>query len=85
MMFTRASKVSPVYFSRALTEAERPVASWITAEWLDEMRALLPPSAYERVILNRWTSELGDFVSKEQWERCIDYGVPQQRGKLGYT
>src|SRR5207245_2603833 len=48
------------------------VASWITEEWVAQQRVLLPSVAFERVIANRWTTAAGDFVTAEQWARCID-------------
>jgi hypothetical protein len=40
------------------------IASWIDEAWLEQQRELLPASAYERVILNRWVAETGDFVTR---------------------
>ena len=48
------------------------IANWVTDEWIAQMRALLPGSAFDRVIGNRWTSESGDFVTRSQWRRCVD-------------
>ena len=48
------------------------IANWVTDEWIAQMRALLPGSAFDRVIRNRWTSESGDFVTRSQWRRCVD-------------
>jgi hypothetical protein len=60
------------------------IASWITPEWLAQMNVLLPPSAYARVILNEWTTGSGDFVSPEQWARCVDEDLyAQTRGEQG--
>jgi phage terminase large subunit-like protein len=56
-------------------------ASWISPEWVAQQRALLPPLVFERVILNRWTAQSGDFVTREQWRACVDPGLrPQPRG-----
>ena len=51
------------------------VASWIDEAWVAQMRALLPGPAFDRAILNVWASESGDFVTREQWRRCIDPGL----------
>jgi hypothetical protein len=60
----------------------RIVASWVTPDWIEQQRALLPPAAFERVIENRWTSGAGDFVTKEQWARCVDERLaPQATGR----
>jgi phage terminase large subunit-like protein len=55
-----------------LFSAPGVIASWITRGWIEQMRALLPPAAFERVIENRWTSGVGDFVTEAQWRRCVD-------------
>jgi hypothetical protein len=60
------------------------VATWITREWVEQMRALLPPPSFERVILNRWTSGAGDFVTAEQWRACVDRDLrPAGGGRVG--
>jgi hypothetical protein len=51
---------------------EGVVASWISPKWIEQQRKLLPPAAFERVILNRWVAQDGDFVSSEQLDACID-------------
>jgi phage terminase large subunit-like protein len=57
------------------------LASWITDEWIEQMRALLPGAAFDRAILNKWVAESGDFVTREQWRRCVDPGLsPQTQG-----
>lgn len=47
------------------------VASWVTPTWVERMRKTLPPPVFERLILNRWVSESGDFVSAEQLAACF--------------
>lgn len=47
-----------------------PQAPWITAEWLDEQRALLPQPVYERLWLNRWQHAEGNFLTLEEVEAC---------------
>jgi len=64
-----------------LLTTEGVLASWITDEWVEQMRALLPGAAFDRAILNRWVAESGDFVTREQWRRCVDPGLkPQTQG-----
>jgi phage terminase large subunit-like protein len=64
-----------------LYSADGVIASWIDADWLEQQRDLLPASAYERVILNRWVAETGDFVTREQFRRCVEPGLkPQPQG-----
>ena len=45
---------------------------WVTPEWVEQQRALLPAAAFERVIANIWTTGAGDFVTPEQWAACVD-------------
>jgi hypothetical protein len=67
-----------------LFTADGPVASWVTAAWVEQQRALLPLVAFERVILNRWSTGSGDFVAAEQWRRCVDERLsPKTRGTGG--
>jgi hypothetical protein len=61
-----------------LLSVDGVLASWITDEWIEQMRTLLPGPAFDRVIGNRWTSESGDFVSREQWRRCVDLGLAER-------
>jgi phage terminase large subunit-like protein len=57
------------------------VASWITEEWQQQMRSLLPGPAYARVVENQWVTDQGDFVTRQQLRRCIDLDwEPQARG-----
>jgi len=55
-----------------LFSASGVIATWVTRDWIERMRALLPPTAFDRLINNRWTSDHGDFVTKAQWARCVD-------------
>jgi len=48
------------------------IASWITDQWVEQMRALLPGAAFDRLIGNVWTDAAGDFVDREQWRACVD-------------
>jgi phage terminase large subunit-like protein len=57
------------------------IASWISTEWIEQMRILLPGPAFDRAIGNVWAAESGDFVTREQWRRCIEPGLrPQTAG-----
>jgi hypothetical protein len=58
-------------------------ASWVTPAWVEQQRALLPPVSFRRVILNEWTAGAGDFVSPEQWARCVDPLLAPQTGGRG--
>lgn len=64
-----------------LFSATGVLASWITPEWVEQMRELLPGAAFDRLIGNVWTSGSGDFVTEEQWARCVDERLaPRARG-----
>lgn len=55
-----------------LFSPEGVIASWLSQAWIDRMQRTLPPATFERLILNRWISKTGDFVTAEQLEACID-------------
>jgi hypothetical protein len=55
-----------------LFSPEGTLASWISRKWLDQQRSLLPPASFERLHLNRWISQEGDFVSAQQLDACVD-------------
>ncbi|MEZ6049563.1 MAG: terminase large subunit [Planctomycetaceae bacterium] len=54
------------YFS----SLEGPQASWISSESLDEQRQLLPRPVYERLWLNKWQHEEGEFITLTEAEAC---------------
>lgn len=60
------------YFSRL----DGPVASWMTEERLDEQRKLLSESAYKRLWLNIWASDIGG-LSAEDIRACTVLDGPQ--------
>lgn len=45
-----------------------PVAPWQTEAWLAQMREQLRPSAYVRMIENRFVGSVGEFVPLEWWD-----------------
>ena len=47
-----------------------PQAPWITSDWLEEQRALLPQPVYERLWLNLWQHAEGNFLTLEEVEAC---------------
>ncbi len=64
-----------------LFSADGVIASWISKEWIEQMRELLPGAAFDRLIGNVWTSGAGDFVTAEQWARVVDERLaPRPRG-----
>ena len=50
---------------------EGPQASWITAERLQEQRALLTPSVYNRLWLNIWSTGDGDHIPEQDLQAAI--------------
>lgn len=68
-----ASRSPDWYFS----SLDRPLAPWITEQSLAEQKAMLPPSVYERLWLNRWQHSDGEFVSLAEAESCIDPQLDQ--------
>jgi len=64
------------YFSRL----DGPVASWISAKHLAEQRRMLPPVAFDRLWLNRWTSGSGDAVDESDLQTALRLdSQPMQR------
>ncbi len=55
-----------------------PQAPWITAESLNEQKAILPPAIYNRLWLNQWQHSDGDFVSLAEADSCIDVNGSMQ-------
>jgi len=53
-----------------------PIAPWQTEAWLSQMRAQLRPSAFLRMIENRFVSSESTFIPLEWWDRCTD---PERR------
>jgi len=59
-------------------------APWISEEWLEEQRQLLPTAVFDRLWNNRWQSSDGGFVSLEEAERCRDSElICQAQGQRG--
>ena len=48
-----------------------PQASWISAKHLAEQRRLLPPVAYDRLWLNKWTTGQGDAITEADILRAV--------------
>ena len=48
------------------------VAPWQTPEWHQQMREQLRPSAYLRLIENKFASGESEFVPLEWWDACVD-------------
>lgn len=48
------------------------VAPWQTEAWVEQMRTTLRPSAFTRMILNKFTAGESGFVELEWWDACVD-------------
>jgi hypothetical protein len=66
-----------LYASEGLLMAwhHEPVAPWQSLQWLAQMRRQLRPSAYLRMIENRFTSGESAFVEPQWWTACEDAAV----------
>lgn len=51
---------------------ENKCASWITEETLAEQRELLPKSEYERLWLNKWQDDGGNYLTEPEVKACRD-------------
>lgn len=49
-----------------------PVAPWQDEDWLAQMREQLRPSAYLRMVENRFVSSESGFISQGVWDACTD-------------
>jgi hypothetical protein len=63
------------YFSRL----DGPVASWITADILEEQRELLPPPAFARLWLNLWSTGGSDLLGDEDLLAAVTLPGPSPR------
>ena len=56
------------------------LASWISTVDQDDMRKVLPPSVAARLYDNKWVSSsvAGEFATREEVERCIDFDLTLQ-------
>ncbi|MEZ6056615.1 MAG: terminase large subunit [Planctomycetaceae bacterium] len=69
------ARVSPTWHFSSL---QGPQAPWITAEWLEEQRALLPPSVFDRLWMNAWHHSDGELVTLGEAEACRDEQLQYQ-------
>ena len=61
-----------------------PRAPWIKASDLEEQRAILPVSVYDRLWNNRWQDAAGDFLTLVEVAACRDAGLAESvRGRAG--
>ncbi|MDG0868004.1 hypothetical protein GKO46_13120 [SAR202 cluster bacterium JH702] len=47
-------------------------ASWLSSEWVEQMRSTLPPEVFMRLIENKWTEGSGSFITRTMLDTCID-------------
>ena len=47
-------------------------ASWLTDEWVEQMRSTLPPEVFMRLIENKWTEGSGSFITRAMLDSCVD-------------
>jgi hypothetical protein len=64
-----------------LYSAEGTIASWIRPDALAQIGASVPPPVFQRLYLNKWIEESGEFVPMELWDRGCDSRLPSLRGK----
>ena len=62
-----------------------PVASWISQKHLAEQRRLLPPIAFERLWLNRWTSGSGDALTSDDVDAALTRKRPWTARRPGWV
>lgn len=62
-------------------------APWYSKEDIEEQRKILPSSDFKRLWENEWLESVGDFVSLEEADRCIDPNWKEQDKTLvdGYV
>ncbi len=77
-----AARQSDRWYFSSLRGSQAP---WITDDWLDEQRRLLPASVFERLWNNVWQDSEGEFVTLAEAEACRDPHLqPQERGQPHY-
>ena len=60
--------------------SHEPIAPWQDEAWIEQMRRLLRPSAFQRLILNQWASAESAFLEAEMVDACTD---PSLRPVIG--
>ncbi|MFN3161571.1 MAG: terminase large subunit domain-containing protein [Rubinisphaera brasiliensis] len=76
-----AARKSDRWYFASLDGCQAP---WITADWLEEQRQLLPAPVFDRLWNNRWQQSDGSFVSLAEAEACRDEGlIYQEEGRPG--
>ena len=76
-----AARRSDGWYFSTLAGAQAP---WISQQWLDEQKNLLPPPVYERLWQNIWQHSDGEFITLAEAEACRDERIEiQERGEPG--
>ena len=52
--------------------SHEPIAPWQDQAWIEAMRRMLRPSAFQRLILNEWASAESSFLEAEMVDLCTD-------------
>ncbi len=76
--FARTESLKPDsdwYFFTAPSSEEIP---YISKKWIEMQRGILHPSVFQRLILNKWTQSSGDFILKDDLDKCISADLRQQ-------
>ena len=48
-----------------------PIAPWQTAEWVEEMRRTMRPTAFARQMLNEFVTSESTFIDLSAWDACV--------------
>jgi phage terminase large subunit-like protein len=52
--------------------SHEPIAPWQDLTWIEAMRRMLRPSAFQRLVLNQWASAESAFLEAEMVDACTD-------------
>ena len=63
-----AARTSPDWYFHRL---DGPQASWVSVKRLEELRRMLPPTVYDRLINNCWQTDAGDAFDSAAIDRAI--------------
>ena len=75
-----AQKSSRWYFS----SLDGCQAKWISQNWLEEQREMLPGAVFDRLWNNRWQLSDGSFISVQEAEACRDESLKiREQGRRG--
>lgn len=77
-----AARLSDDWYFHSL---DGPQASWISEKHLAEQRRMLPPLAFDRLWLNRWTSGSGDALTEADITAAVLHDKPWRTRKSGWV